>query len=430
MSKSARRLMAVAAVTLVIVAVMALFQADDTVSTTGDPTNPVAAADVDLQIERGKYLALAGNCASCHTTANGGFMSGGLAFETPFGRIYSTNITPDADTGIGNWTGAQFLNSMRRGVRPDGEHLYPVFPYTAFTKITDEDVAALFAYLKSIPAIHQEAPENELLFPFSQRSLLAIWKSMFFDEGIYQADEANSAEWNRGAYLVEALAHCGACHSPRNYLGAGKSAMAMAGGVYTDKVRSGNLRAWSAPNLTSAPSGLGLWPLEEVVAYLKTGINSFVETFGPMNEVILNSTRYLSDDDVNAMAVYLKSLPSNGAHAAAAAEDSVLGMGRTLYNLHCGTCHLPTGLGDEEMAPRLGGGSLVVQASDPASLINVILYGPELPDPPLPTKRRKPMEDFQYQLDDVEVAALASYLRHSWGNTGGAVTAQQVAAQR
>jgi mono/diheme cytochrome c family protein len=426
-----RHLLAIAVLTLLVVAALLTYQShipeSSTVNLSG---SEILAADVDLQIVRGEYLALAGNCASCHTTANGGFMAGGLAFETPFGRIYSTNITPDADTGIGNWTGEQFLNSMRRGVRPNGEHLYPVFPYTAFTKISDEDVVALFAYLKSIPAVNQQAPKNELMFPFSQRSLMSVWKSMFFDEGVFQSDDAKSAEWNRGAYLVEALTHCGACHSPRNYLGAENPAMAMTGGVYTDKVRSGNFRAWSAPNLTSAPNGLGLWPREEVVAYLKTGINSYVETFGPMNEVILNSTRYLSDDDVNAMAVYLKSLPSNGVHAASAAEDTVLGMGRTLYNLHCGTCHLPTGLGDEEMAPRLGGGSLVVQASNPASLINVILYGPELPDPPLPTKRRKPMEEFQYQLDDEEVAALASYLRHSWGNTGGAVTAQQVAEQR
>ena len=357
-------------------------------------------------------------------------MAGGLAFETPFGKIYSTNITPDADTGIGNWTGEQFLNSMRRGARPDGEHLYPVFPYTAFTKVTDEDVAALYAYLQSIPAIRQEAPENEIGFPFNQRSLMVIWKAMFFDEGVYEADAAKSAEWNRGAYIVEALAHCGACHSPRNYLGAEHADMAMTGGEYIDRVPNGNLRPWSAPNLTSAANGLGLWPLEELAAYLKTGRNSYVETFGPMNEVLLNSTRHLSDGDVNAMAVYLKSLPPNEGYTRATAKRSVLGMGRTLYNLHCGTCHLPTGLGDEESAPRLGGGSLVVQASNPASLINVILDGPELPDPPLPTRRRKPMEDFRYLLDDSEVAALASYLRSAWGNTGGEVTAKQVAEQR
>ena len=401
------------------------YGADDIPSVIAD----LAVVD-DRQVERGQYLALAGNCASCHTAGDSGFMAGGVAFETPFGRIYSTNITPDAITGIGNWTVQQFLASMRHGLRPDGEHLYPVFPYTAFTKVSDADIAALFAYLKSIPTIAQEAPQNELSFPFNQRSLMSVWKAMFFDAGTYEADDAESMQWNRGAYIVEALAHCGACHSPRNLLGAEHSAMSMTGGVYTDKVPNGTLRPWSAPNLTAAPSGLGLWPFEEVVAYLKTGRNSYVETFGPMNEVLLNSTRHLDDSDVRAMAVYLKSLPANEPDTRATAKNNVLGMGRTLYNLHCGTCHLPTGLGDEESAPRLGGGSLVVRASNPASLINVILDGPELPEPPLPTKRRKPMEDFRYLLTDEEVAALASYLRSAWGNTGGEVTAKQVAEQR
>jgi len=394
---------------------------------------PNVGADVvsvTAQIERGKYLALAGNCASCHTTESGGFMAGGLPFETPFGKIYSTNITPDSGTGIGNWTGRQFLDSMRRGVRPDGEHLYPVFPYTAFTKITNEDIAALFAYLQSIPAIRQETKENEVSFPFNQRWLMSVWKTMYFDERVYEADESKSAEWNRGAYLVNALAHCSACHSPRNLLGAENSDMALTGGVFFDKVPSGSVRPWSSPNLTSAPSGLGLWVHEEVTAYLRTGRNSFVETFGPMNEVIMNSTRNLNDGDINAMAIYLKSLPSKETDTESVANNKVLGMGRTLYNLHCGTCHLPTGLGDEEVAPRLAGGSLVVQTSNPASFINVILDGPESPDLPLPAKWRNPMEDFRYLLDDEEIAALASYVRNSWGNTAGKVTAKQVAKQR
>jgi len=381
-------------------------------------------------IERGRYLALAGNCASCHTTAGGRFMAGGVAFETPFGRIYSTNITPDKATGIGDWTGQEFLTSMRRGVRPDGKHLYPVFPYTAFTKVSDADIVALYAYLSSIPAVRQQATGNEISFPFNQRALMSFWKAMFFDEGVYEADISKSPEWNRGAYIVEALAHCGACHSPRNFLGAEKNDKALAGGEYTDNIPGGALRTWSAPNLTSAPNGLGLWPHEEVVDYLKNGINTYVETFGPMNEVIMNSTRHLSEDDVNAMAVYLKSLPAREEEYPADVRRTVLGMGRTVYNLHCGTCHLPTGLGDEESAPRLGGGSLVVQASNPASLINVILYSPQRPDPPLPTKRRKPMEEFQYLLTDGEIAAVASYVRSNWGNAGGEVTPEQVAAQR
>ncbi|MGI9263233.1 MAG: cytochrome c [Woeseiaceae bacterium] len=414
-----------------IVALAMYFRAGNAVPEVSDEIfNAGTAADREKQVERGKYLALAGNCASCHTAGDRGFMAGGLAFDTPFGTIYSTNITPDTATGIGAWTGREFLDSMRRGMRPNGEHLYPVFPYTAFTKINDADIAALYAYFKSIPAVRMETPDNDITFPFSQRGLMAVWKAMFFDAGEFQSDDSKSAEWNRGSYLVEALAHCSACHSPRNILGAEDADRLMAGGIYTDKVRTGELRPWSVPNLTSAPTGLDLWSHEDVSAYLKTGQNTYVETFGPMNEVILNSTRHLSDADVNAMAVYLKSLPPHADRPGPQADSGVLGMGRTVYNLHCGTCHLPTGLGDPESAPRLAGGSLVVQASNPASMINVILYGPEPPHPPFPTRRRKPMEEFQYLLTDAEVAAVATYIRSNWGNSGGQVTEQQVAEQR
>jgi len=223
-----RLLLIIAAFAFAVIGTFVVLQATTTgqVTTTGLDFESV---DED-QVERGRYLALAGNCASCHTAAGGQFMAGGLAFETPFGTIYSTNITPDPETGIGSWTGTEFLTSMRRGVRPDGEHLYPAFPYTAFTKITDEDIVALYAYLKSVPAVNQEALVNELSFPFNQRSLMSFWKLMFFEEGSYEADGSKSEEWNRGAYFVEALAHCGACHSPRNFLGAEKSGEAMAGG--------------------------------------------------------------------------------------------------------------------------------------------------------------------------------------------------------
>jgi len=423
-----RLLSIIAALLLAIGGVFVVLQITTTrqVATTG---LDFASAD-DAKIKRGNYLALAGNCASCHTVTGGEFMAGGLAFETPFGTIYSTNITPDTETGIGNWTGEEFLTSMRRGLRPGGEHLYPVFPYTAFTKVTDDDIVALYAYLKSVPAVKQEAPQNEISFPFNQRSLMSFWKALFFEEGAYEADAAASDEWNRGAYFVEALAHCSACHSPRNFLGAEKSGQAMAGGEYIDKVPGGALQNWSAPNLTPAANGLGMWPHEEIVAYLKNGINTYVETFGPMNEVIINSTRHLSEDDVSAMATYLKSVPAHETAQPAEASSSVLGMGRTVYNLHCGTCHLPTGLGDAESGPQLARGSLVVQAENPASLINVILYGPELPDPPLPTRRRNPMEEFQYLLTDGEIAAVATYVRSNWGHAAGEVTPEQVAAQR
>jgi mono/diheme cytochrome c family protein len=389
------------------------------------------AASEAERIARGRYLAIAGNCASCHTARDGAFLAGGLPFETPFGTLYSTNITPDPETGIGRWSEADFLASMRHGVRPNGEHLYPAFPYTAFTKVTDQDAAALFAYLRSVPAVRRENPENALSFPFGFRPLLAVWKALFFEPGAFEPDPERSEAWNRGAYLVEALGHCSACHSPRNGLGAEEAKRAYAGGEYLDHVATGAHRPWAAPNLTGSERGLGLWSEDDLFAYLKTARNDFLESFGPMNEVVMNSTRLLSPEDVRAMALYLKSLPAIDEPAPAALPDrQLLGRGRTIYNLHCGTCHLPTGKGDPEMAPRLDRGSLVVQAANPASMINAILYGPEPPEPPLAPRWRHPMEAYRHELDDEEVAAVATFVRHSWGNAAGTVTAEQVARQR
>jgi mono/diheme cytochrome c family protein len=392
--------------------------------------SPAHGDQADSLIERGRYLARAGNCVSCHTAPDGPAFAGGLAFETPFGKLYSTNITPDPDTGIGKWTEEQFARALREGVRPDGAHLYPAFPYTAYTKMSDEDVSALFAYLKIIKPVNFTPPENEMSFPANQRWALGIWKTLFFDEGRFRPDASKSEEWNRGAYLVEALGHCSACHSPRNFMGAEKSSMAYTGGVYNDKVPSGEIRKWSAPNLTGASNGLQSWSVEDLAAYLKTGRSSTNETHGPMNEVILNSTRHLSDADVKAMAVYLKSLPANEGDLGKTASAEVLKNGATLYDVNCGTCHLPTGLGSEkEDAGAKLVGNPTVQAPDPASLINVILYGPHLAKLPGP-KRWKDMPEFGSKLADEEIAAIASYVRSAWGNKGGAVSEEQVSKQR
>ena len=426
MSFSLRHIVILIAVAVVILTAV-LLRSDLSVE-----DGPIAVLDISGNelLARGEYLAIAGNCASCHTTATGDFMAGGLAFETPFGTLYSTNITPDADTGIGNWSDRDFLNAMRHGVRPDNEHLYPAFPYTAFTRISNEDIAAIYAYLQSIPPVNLAAPVNELSFPFNIRPLMAFWKAIYFEQGVFEPNEEQSDEWNRGAYLVEGLTHCSVCHTPRNGLGAERKELYMSGGEYLDRVRTGAHRPWTAPNLTSTERGLGLWTQQEIEDYLKLARNEFLESFGPMNEVIMNSTRFLSDSDVNAMAVYLKSLPAVDEPVARMPDSQTMGRGRTIYNLHCGTCHLPTGEGDPEMAPRLNAGSLVVQSSNPASMINAILYGPESPGHPLPPKWREPMDEFQYLLDDEEIAAVASYIRNSWDNSAGVVTAGQVARQR
>lgn len=381
-------------------------------------------------IERGEYLATAGNCGSCHTAPGGEYMAGGLPFKTPFGIIYSTNITGDTQTGIGAWTESEFLASMREGVRPGGEHLYPVFPYTAFTKVTDEDSAAIFAYLKSLPAVSRQNEVNELDFPFGYRPLMVVWKTLFFTPGAYEPDASQSDDWNRGAYLVEGLGHCGACHTPRNMLGAEQESLAFQGGEYLDHVPEHGLRPWSAPNITASKRGVGLWEHEDLAAYLGTARNSFIESFGPMNEVIMNSTRHMDESDVAAMATYLKSLPGDETVESTEPDAQVMGFGRTVYNLHCGTCHLPTGEGDPEMGPRLNAGSLVVQAENPASMINAILYAPRPPEPALPMRWREPMRDYQYLLDDDEIAAVATYIRNSWSNRAGVVTVEDVERQR
>ena len=282
------------------------------------PPPPTAA---DALVEQGKYLATAGDCVSCHTRADAEPFSGGLPLKTPFGTIYSANITPDPTTGIGNWTEEQFARAMREGIAANGDHLYPAFPYTAYSKVTDEDVKAIYAYLKSLKPVAYTPPKNEMPFPFSMRSLMAIWNKLFFQPGPYVANAAQSAEWNRGAYLVQGLGHCGACHSPRNALGAERDSLAMTGGtvqesvldeVTEDKIVKQDpplVRPWSAVNLTSASDGLGAWSLDEIATYLKTGHTARAGAFWPMSEVVANSTQHLTDADLHAMAVYLKALP-------------------------------------------------------------------------------------------------------------------------
>jgi mono/diheme cytochrome c family protein len=249
----------------------------------------------------------------------------------------------------------------------------------------------------------------------------------FFDEKPFTPDPKQSDEWNRGAYLVEGLGHCGACHTPRNLLGAEKSDRALSGGTYIDRIPDGDLKLWSAVNLTSAKTGLANWTVDNLFEYLKTGMTSVAGTYGPMNEVIMNSTRHLSDEDVRAMAVYLKSLPPIQ-DKPSKASDEVLAQGELMYTVYCGTCHLPTGLGGPNSAPPLAG-SAVVQAPNPASLLNTLMYAPELPEPALDTHWMA-MEAFGDKMTDAEIAALASYVRSAWGNEAGPVSEKQVAAQR
>ena len=395
-----------------------------------------AQASQKSAIERGGYLATAANCQTCHTSANGQAFAGGLAFSTPFGTMYSTNITPDPETGIGAWSEKDFERALRSGVRPNGEHLYPTFPYTAFTKMADNDVSALYAYFMSLAPVQSTPPVNELKFPYNQRWALAAWKWMHFDKDRFASDDTKSASWNRGAYLVEAVAHCGACHTPRNSLGAEKKKLAYTGGVYKDRVSRNNdkLIDWSAPNLTSARSGLALWSVNDLSDYLRFGYSPRAGVFGPMNKVVMNSTRHLSENDIRAMAVYLKEMPAQERGSTSRASEETLRLGELRYDIHCGTCHLPSGEGSKDTGPPLVGSPLAL-SPEPEALINMTLYGGEHPAT-APSKewaeRRQwnRMEAFGKKLSDADAAALLTYIRSAWGNDASEVTAKQVAAQR
>ena len=382
--------------------------------------------------QRGEYLAAAGNCLSCHTNGDDNPFAGGLAFETPFGTIYSTNITSDPENGIGGWSLEDFTNAVRLGEAPDGKHYYPVFPYTSFAKVSDEDVAAIYAYLKTVAPVKSTPPANDLSFPYSQRWALGLWKWMYFDASSFEPQRSQSEEWNRGAYLVEGLGHCSMCHTPRNFVGANDASLAMTGGTYMTRVE-GKLSAWSAPNLTSADVGLAMWTVDDITDYLKLGVSHRAGVFGPMNEVVVNSTRHLSKEDVGAMAVYLKSLPANSQDSGEPATADVLRAGSLQYDIHCGSCHLPTGEGSPEQGPPLIGSPVVLDV-DPASLINITLYGAQTPHTPpsdeWASRTWIRMDPYDNLLDDEQVANLLSFIRATWGHEAGAVTPEQVARQR
>jgi len=382
----------------------------------------------DASAEQGAYLAKAGNCYACHTARDENPYAGGVAFQTPFGTLYSTNITPHPETGIGSWRFEDFRRAMREGLRPNGEHLYPAFPYTDFAQISDSDLASLYLYFRSVESFDARARENELSFPYSQRALLSPWKFLFHDQATFEPDPSQSDEWNRGAYLVEALGHCGACHTPRNALGAERADLALSGAVIQDKVKLGFYRDWAATNLTNSPRGLASWSEEDIVAYLKAGQNDKAVVHGPMVEVVMHSTQHLTDTDLHAMAIYLKAQESVEHVIESVPSDERLAAGELVYTVHCGSCHLPDGTGDSGLGVTLNQNP-IIQADDPSSLINVILYGPHLPGPPF-TVNRTTMKMFGKRLSDDEIAAVSSYLRVNFGNRADAVDAAQVKRQR
>jgi mono/diheme cytochrome c family protein len=407
----------------------------------------VARTDAAL-IEQGRYLATAGDCISCHTRPQGVPFAGGLPITTPFGVIYSANITPDVATGIGAWSEREFARALHEGIAADGRHLYPAFPYTAYTKVTDQDVQAIYAYLRSLAPVRYTPPSNEMRFPFNSRSLLAGWNLLYLQPGRYVTDPAKGAEWNRGAYLVQGLAHCGACHTPRNLLGGERTSEALAGGAYLDEIADEvindrvapmderTVRLWSAPNLTQASTGLAAWTVDEIAAYLKSGHNARAGAFGPMSVVIARGTSHLSAEDIRAMAVYLKSLPPAQQQQSQPDEERRRA-GEIVYTTRCGDCHQSTGLGmprsanadPSKTAPPLDGNP-TLQAPNPATLINLVLYGAHEAVPGSESWPKMSGFELSVGLDDEQIAALCTYVRSSWGNRAGPVDAAAVAKQR
>jgi mono/diheme cytochrome c family protein len=384
----------------------------------------------------GAYLARAGDCIACHTAQGGTPFAGGLPFHTPVGTIYSSNITSDPQHGIGGYSFEEFVLAMREGVAKGGKQLYPAMPFTSYAKVSDADLQDLYAYLISqVPAAAQPNRSSDIVWPLSVRWPLAYWRRAFHDDARFVPDPSKSVEWNRGAYLVQGLAHCGTCHTPR---GAGFQEEDLSG--KSDVYLAGSSLDGTAPiNLRSAAGGgLADWSKEDIVASLKTGRNPHSAVSGPMGEVVEHSTQYLSDADLTSMAVYLKSLGgASGAAPFHADEGATLktlvgggdtGRGASIYVDSCTACHRMNGQGAQRVFPSLVNNPMVTQAN-PDSLLDVILHGSRLPSTetaPSPLA----MPPFGWRYSDDDVAQLATFVRSSWGNHGAAVTADQVAKVR
>jgi mono/diheme cytochrome c family protein len=386
----------------------------------------VASADErSAAAERGRYVAVAANCVTCHTREGGAAYAGGRALSTPLGTIHSTNITPDADTGIGSWSVEDLRRALREGIAADGSRLFPAFPYPFYTRLTDDDIADLYAYLRTLEPVRYMPPDNDRAF--LMRSPMAMWNALNLDAGAYRPDPAKSAEWNRGAYLVQGPGHCGACHTPRTWTLAAQSSAPLRGAVMRDGVKGSGVRDWFAVDLRATAQGLGAWKVEHIVDYLGKGFSARAGSFGPMNAVIANSTRHLRSEDLRAMAVYLQSL-SGTDYAGEAASAEAGQAGAALYDANCRECHGPSGRGGIFDGPPLAG-SAVAQGEDPASLINVILYGSDKPAG-IGSTSWETMPAYASKLNDAEIAALGNFLRASWGNRAAPVNEQAVARQR
>lgn len=384
-----------------------------------------AASDV---VARGRYLLRAGDCRACHTRQGGEPWAGGRPVPTPFGTVYAPNISPDPATGIGNWSADDFWQALHFGKAPDGSTLYPAFPYPAFTHITRADSDAMFAALQTVEPVTHENREPELSFPFNQRGLLPVWRALYFEPGVYQPDPDKSDAWNRGAYLVKGLGHCAACHSPRNALGATDEDRALGGGMIP-------VLDWYAPNLHAGPGGgLEGWQRDELVTLLATGQSVHGSAYGPMQEVVVRSLQYLSDEDLEAIATYLldqphdlAAPPTKGIQVGGRQAAALVKRGGEIYAEHCADCHGKKGMGRGGVYPQLVGNSSV--QGHPVNAIRAVLLGGFAPA----TKahpRPYSMPPFAPRFSDQDVAAVVSYIRYQFADGASAVSPQTVKKYR
>lgn len=372
-------------------------------------------------IARGHSLTDAADCASCHTSDPAQPFAGGKRIDTPFGAVYTPNLTPDRETGIGSWSDDDFYRALHEGISPSGARYYPAFPYPYFTKLTRDDVLAIRAYLATLKPVRYTTSPPDLTWPLNHRVLMRGWNWLYFTSGTYQPDPAKSDQWNRGAYLVEGPGHCGACHTPKTFFGADR----------TDQMFGGSeIGGWFAPRLDSAPrSGLASWSAADIAEYLQSGRNGKSHAGGPMAEVVVNSTSKLSDADAQAIAAYLKDLP------AGAAEPSVtppspeqMANGAKIYKGACIACHETDGSGSPHVYPPLPGNANL-QSADPLSTIRIILDGAHtVTTPRAPNTGSMPA--YKNELSDRAIADVATYIRNSWGNAAPAVLARKVTRAR
>ncbi|MDH6302930.1 mono/diheme cytochrome c family protein [Polynucleobacter sphagniphilus] len=354
--------------------------------------------------KKGEYLATAGDCISCHTAPGGQPFAGGLRMNTPFGYLLTPNITPDVKTGIGSWSKDEFFRAIHDGVNKKDQDMYPAMPFTSYAKVSREDVDAIYAYLQTIKPVSHEISINHLEFPFNIRSTMLFWRELFFTPGFFKPDPYQSASWNRGAYLVEGLGHCSECHSPRNVMGAIEQSKAFTGTL---------VDGWFALNLTSnLRTGLGSWTAQDIANYLKSGKYPGKTTaLGPMQEVVHNSTSKLSDSDLLAMGVYLKTLPaSSSLNNQVKTIDKSKIEGARLYIDNCSGCHQSNGRGIQGVIPPLASNPAVI-APNGSDIVKVIIRGIGSRNGYIP------MPSFASRLNDEEIAQLSNYVRGSWGNS-------------